>query len=209
MTSWQNNRAARDARIAAGAGLARGKIVEAHDVTRLLEAVVRSGDRVCLEGDNQKQADLLSRALLAVDLSKVNDLHMVQSGVVLPEHLDLFDRGVAKPNVVPGLERDEQAIQQLGRRRQRTRHFDGLFSHTPIGVTQCAQQVASGRGTLERKLLGVRIAQCFAQEVECAAASLGIIGGEACFELTRPAHLTVLIEARRLLSGMWRVSVSN
>ena len=96
MTSWQNNRAARDARIAAGAGLARGKVVEAHDVTRLLEAVIRPGDRVCLEGDNQKQADLLSSALLAVDLSKVNDLHMVQSGVVLPEHLDLFDRGVAK-----------------------------------------------------------------------------------------------------------------
>ncbi|MGY4513142.1 malonate decarboxylase subunit alpha [Bradyrhizobium sp. USDA 3650] len=96
MTSWQNNRAARDARIAAGAGFARGKVVEAHDVTRLLEAVIRPGDRVCLEGDNQKQADLLSRALLAVDLSRVNDLHMVQSGVVLPEHLDLFDRGVAK-----------------------------------------------------------------------------------------------------------------
>ncbi|WP_025036855.1 malonate decarboxylase subunit alpha [Bradyrhizobium sp. DOA9] len=95
-TSWQNNRAARDARIAAGAGLARGKIVEARDATRLLEAVIRPGDRVCLEGDNQKQADLLSRALLAVDLSRVNDLHMVQSGVVLPEHLDLFDRGVAK-----------------------------------------------------------------------------------------------------------------
>ncbi|WP_426614456.1 malonate decarboxylase subunit alpha [Bradyrhizobium sp. McL0616] len=96
MTNWQNNRAARDARIAAGAGLALGKIVEARDVTRLLEAVIRPGDRVCLEGDNQKQADLLSRALLAVDLSRVNDLHMVQSGVVLPEHLDLFDRGVAK-----------------------------------------------------------------------------------------------------------------
>ncbi|WFU26900.1 malonate decarboxylase subunit alpha [Bradyrhizobium sp. CB1717] len=96
MTSWQNNRVARDARIAAGAGLARGKVVEAHDATRLLEAVIRPGDRVCLEGDNQKQADLLSRALLAVDLARVNDLHMVQSGVVLPEHLDLFDRGVAK-----------------------------------------------------------------------------------------------------------------
>ncbi|MHC4043982.1 malonate decarboxylase subunit alpha [Bradyrhizobium sp. 23AC] len=96
MTSWQTGRAARDARIAAGAGLARGKIVEARDATRLLEAVIRPGDRVCLEGDNQKQADLLSRALLAVDLSRVKDLHMVQSGVVLPEHLDLFDRGVAK-----------------------------------------------------------------------------------------------------------------
>jgi malonate decarboxylase alpha subunit len=96
MTSWQNNRATRDARIAAGATLARGKVVEASNATRLLEAVIRPGDRICLEGDNQKQADLLSRALLAVDLSRVNDLHMVQSGVVLPEHLDLFDRGVAK-----------------------------------------------------------------------------------------------------------------
>lgn len=96
MTSWQNNRARRDARIAAGAELARGKVVEAGNATRLLEAVIRPGDRICLEGDNQKQADLLSRALVAVDLSRVNDLHMVQSGVVLPEHLDLFDRGVAK-----------------------------------------------------------------------------------------------------------------
>lgn len=96
MTAWQNGRDARDARIAAGVNLAKGKIVDAHDVTRLLEAVIRPGDRVCLEGDNQKQADLLSAALLAVDLAKVNNLHMVQSGVVLPEHLDLFDRGVAK-----------------------------------------------------------------------------------------------------------------
>ena len=95
-TTWQRGRQARDARIEAGSRFANGKTVEAHDVTRLMEAVIRPGDRVCLEGDNQKQADLLSSALLAVDLSKVHDLHMVQSGVVLPEHLDLFDRGVAK-----------------------------------------------------------------------------------------------------------------
>ena len=96
VATWQRHREARDARIEAGSRLARGKIVEARDATRLMEAVIRPGDRVCLEGDNQKQADLLSSALLAVDLAKVNDLHMVQSGVVLPEHLDLFDRGVAK-----------------------------------------------------------------------------------------------------------------
>ena len=94
--AWQRGRAARDARIEAGSQLANGKIVEAREATRLMEAVIRPGDRVCLEGDNQKQADLLSSALLAVDLAKVNQLHMVQSGVVLPEHLDLFDRGVAK-----------------------------------------------------------------------------------------------------------------
>ena len=95
-TTWQRYREARDDRIEAGSRLARGKIVEARDATRLMEAVIRPGDRVCLEGDNQKQADLLGKALLAVDITKVNDLHMVQSGVVLPEHLDLFDRGVAK-----------------------------------------------------------------------------------------------------------------
>jgi len=94
-TKWKRNREARDARVEAGSRLARGKVVEARDATRLMEAVVRPGDRVCLEGDNQKQADMLSRALLAVDRAKVNHLHMVQSGVVLPEHLDLFDLGVA------------------------------------------------------------------------------------------------------------------
>ncbi|MEI9888870.1 MAG: malonate decarboxylase subunit alpha [Rhizomicrobium sp.] len=94
--NWQQGREARAARLEAGAKLAKGKIVAARDATRLLEAVLRPGDRVCLEGDNQKQADLLSAALLEVDRAKVHDLHMVQSGVVLPEHLDLFERGVAK-----------------------------------------------------------------------------------------------------------------
>ena len=96
MTTWQQNRTATQARLKDGATFAKGKVVEAADVTRLLEAVLRPGDRVCLEGDNQKQADLLSRALLEVDRTKVSDLHMVQSGVVLPEHLDVFEKGVAR-----------------------------------------------------------------------------------------------------------------
>lgn len=96
MTDWQRHRKAFDALIEAGSKLAKGKFVEVHDATRLMETVIRPGDRVCLEGDNQKQADTLCGALLAVDTGKVNNLHMVQSGVVLAEHLDLFDRGVAK-----------------------------------------------------------------------------------------------------------------
>ncbi len=94
--NWQRNREEHLARITAGNALAKGKIVEARNATRLLEAVVRPGDRVCLEGDNQKQANLLSNALLAVDRTKISNLHMVQSGVVLPDHLDLFDHGIAK-----------------------------------------------------------------------------------------------------------------
>ena len=77
-------------------GLRAGKRVDARDTVALLEAVLRPGDRVCLEGDNQKQADLLATALADVDSAKIHDLHMVQSGVVLPEHLDVFERGIAK-----------------------------------------------------------------------------------------------------------------
>ncbi len=70
-TNWQIGHAGRKARLETGAKLAKGKIVGVDDATRLLEAVVHAGDRVCLEGDNQKQADLLSSALLAVDTTKV------------------------------------------------------------------------------------------------------------------------------------------
>jgi malonate decarboxylase alpha subunit len=95
MTAWDTGRRARDARWLAGARFAQGKRVNARDATALLEAVLQPGDRVCLEGDNQKQADVLAAALAAVDKAKVHHLHMVQSGIVLPEHLDVFESGVA------------------------------------------------------------------------------------------------------------------
>lgn len=95
MTAWDTARRARDARWQAGARYAQGKRVDARDATALLEAVLQPGDRVCLEGDNQKQADVLAAALAAVDKGKVHHLHMVQSGIVLPEHLDVFESGVA------------------------------------------------------------------------------------------------------------------
>ncbi len=96
MRQWDAGRTARSERIAAGAALAKGKLVARGDAVALLEAVIRPFDRVCLEGDNQKQADLLAAALAGVDPAKIHDLHMVQSGVVLPEHLDVFELGVAK-----------------------------------------------------------------------------------------------------------------
>jgi malonate decarboxylase alpha subunit len=96
MTEWRSEKQARDARIEAGRAYADGKVVPAGAVVDLLEAILRPGDRVCLEGDNQKQADCLARALSACDPGKVHDLHMVQSGIVLPEHLDVFETGVAK-----------------------------------------------------------------------------------------------------------------
>ena len=96
MGEWCTQKAVRAERLAAGRPYAEDKRVSPKNLRNLLEAVLRPGDRVCLEGDNQKQADVLAAALAEVDPKKVHDLHMVQSGVVLPEHLDLFDRGIAR-----------------------------------------------------------------------------------------------------------------
>lgn len=90
------SRARRLARAVAalGNGL-RGKRLAPEDATKLLTAVLEPGDRVCLEGNNQKQADFLARALTQLDPAQVHDLHMVQSVLALPEHLDLFELGIA------------------------------------------------------------------------------------------------------------------
>jgi len=95
MTDWQTQKHERQIRLDAGGKFAIGKMVAANETTALLESVIRPGDRVCLEGDNQKQADHLAAALVAADKSKVHDLHIVQSGIALPEHLDLFAKGIA------------------------------------------------------------------------------------------------------------------
>jgi malonate decarboxylase alpha subunit len=96
MADWQTERRARAERVAGGSALAEGKMVAADRATALLEAVIRPGDRVCLEGDNQKQADFLAGALVKADPKILHDLHIVQSGLVLPEHIDLFEKGIAR-----------------------------------------------------------------------------------------------------------------
>ncbi|MCE4557657.1 malonate decarboxylase subunit alpha [Roseateles cellulosilyticus] len=73
-----------------------GRHVATDAAVALLEAVLQPGDRVCLEGNNQKQADFLAQALTQVDAQRVHDLHMVQSVLALPEHLDVFETGIAK-----------------------------------------------------------------------------------------------------------------
>src|SRR6202167_1458863 len=96
MVDWQSERRVRDDRLKAGSKFAKGKIVAPNDVTALLEAVIQPGDRICLEGDNQKQADFLAACLADASPKTLHDLHVVQSGIVLPEHLDLFEKGIAK-----------------------------------------------------------------------------------------------------------------
>lgn len=73
-----------------GPVLPREKMIEA------LEALLVPGDRIVLEGDNQKQADFLARALVKLDVRKVHDLHLIISSISLPEHLTLFELGIAR-----------------------------------------------------------------------------------------------------------------
>ncbi|MEI9951283.1 MAG: malonate decarboxylase subunit alpha [Pseudomonadota bacterium] len=98
MTDWQRARRARDERLAAGSKFAVGKLVAPNDATALLEAVIRPGDRVCLEGDNQKQADFLAASLAKADAKVLHDLHIVQSGIVLAEHIDPIREGGSRRN---------------------------------------------------------------------------------------------------------------
>ena len=65
MTEWQKQRSERNTRLEAGSRYATGKVVRSDSAKALLEAVIRPGDRVCLEGDNQKQADFLAEVLAA------------------------------------------------------------------------------------------------------------------------------------------------
>src|SRR5882757_7357841 len=88
------DRASRLARAAALSGMS-GKVCPANLATRLLEEIIEPGDRVAIEGDNQKQADFLAAALVKVDPARVHDLHMVQSVLALPDHLAVFERGIA------------------------------------------------------------------------------------------------------------------
>lgn len=95
-TTRADNRQARLERAAAVLGSRlQGKHAQADDIVELLHAVIEPNDRVCLEGNNQKQADFLAQAVVQLDPQRVHDLHMVQSVLSLPEHLDVFDTGIA------------------------------------------------------------------------------------------------------------------
>lgn len=72
-----------------------GKIVEASNTVKLLETVIKPYDKVTIEGDNQKQADFLAECLCKVDKEQVHHLHMVQSAISLPSHLDVFEKKIA------------------------------------------------------------------------------------------------------------------
>ena len=93
---WSKRRTEKHRRLALVAHMADGPVLRTADIVPALHALIASGDRVVLEGNNQKQADFLARSLVKIDPSKVNHLHLIMPSVSLPEHLDLFERGIAR-----------------------------------------------------------------------------------------------------------------
>jgi malonate decarboxylase alpha subunit len=92
---WNKRRTAKRDRLARVGQHADGKLIKPDELGQVLETVIRPGDKVALEGDNQKQADFLSRTLAACDPKKLHDLHMLIGSVSRSEHLDLFEEGIA------------------------------------------------------------------------------------------------------------------
>lgn len=72
-----------------------GKYVDSSKIVQLMEELIAPGSKVVLEGDNQKQASFLSQKLVEVDPGKVNNLHMIMSSISRPDHLDIFEKGIA------------------------------------------------------------------------------------------------------------------
>jgi malonate decarboxylase alpha subunit len=95
---YQSRARDKEKRVAAASPLSLdgSKVVPPDRAAALLYAVIRPGDRVAIEGNNQKQADFLARILAGLDPRRINSLHMVQSSVALPEHIAVFERGIAR-----------------------------------------------------------------------------------------------------------------
>jgi malonate decarboxylase alpha subunit len=94
--SWTTLPEDKASRIAALDGPHAGKLLDPKSIVRVLQQLIRPGDRVALEGNNQKQADFLSRALVQVDPQVIHDIHLLISTISRPEHLTLFERGIAR-----------------------------------------------------------------------------------------------------------------
>lgn len=94
--SWTTRVEAKKERIESVKGLVDGVIIPTNRIVEVLEQLIKPGDRVVLEGNNQKQASFLSQSLVQIDPKKVHDLHMIMSSISRPEHLDVFEYGIAK-----------------------------------------------------------------------------------------------------------------
>ena len=93
--SWATRRERKKNRLLRLRGYCDGRVLQQEKIIQAMEELLEPGDRVCLEGNNQKQADFLSRMLREVNPDRIHDLHLLISVLSRPEHLDLFEQKIA------------------------------------------------------------------------------------------------------------------
>lgn len=93
---WNTRRNAKQLKVEMVSKYADGVVIPTQDIVKVLETLISAGDRVVLEGNNQKQADFLSRSLAQTNPDILHDLHLIMPSVGRPEHLDLFEKGIAR-----------------------------------------------------------------------------------------------------------------
>jgi malonate decarboxylase alpha subunit len=94
--SWTTRRDEKNRRMQLVSSWMTGPVLRQDKIVEALEALIAPADRVVIEGDNQKQADFLSRSLVKANPKKLHDLHLIISSISRPEHLTLFELGIAK-----------------------------------------------------------------------------------------------------------------
>jgi malonate decarboxylase alpha subunit len=93
--SWTTRRERKNRRLQRVARYCSDHVLDSGKIIKAMEELIEPGDRICLEGNNQKQADFLSRMLAQVDAERIHGLHLLISVLSRSEHMDLFERGIA------------------------------------------------------------------------------------------------------------------
>lgn len=185
---------ARRLEAARAAGL-DGRFVPAARAADLLAAVLKAGDRVVLEGDNQKQARFLARTLGGLDPARVGDLHLLCSSIELDEQLALFERGIARRLDFAFCGPQAAAVARLvgeGRIRIGAIHtyaelYSRYFTDLPPGAALLAGELADREGNV---YLG-----CNAEETPLLA------------EAAHGAKGIVIVQVERVVERIPRVDV--
>ena len=132
------------------------KVVAPQDTKKLFRSVIRSGDRVVLEGNNQKQALFLSKQLADLSASDIKDLHILMSSVTLDEHLDLFRKGIASrldfsfsgQQAVPLANLVQQGRVVIGSIHTYSELFSRYFTDLTPNVALVCAETADAQGNL-------------------------------------------------------------
>lgn len=93
--NWNTKLEEKERRLDSVKEIANGKFIPTEQIVNALEKLIQPKDRVVLEGNNQKQASFLSDALSKANPKALHDLHMILSSISRPEHLDIFEHGIA------------------------------------------------------------------------------------------------------------------